>query len=164
VLYTSDANQISLPIAVLVNKNSASAAELLACAIKDYGKGTLVGTTTYGKGTMQQVFPLTDGSAVNLTIAKFYPPVSDNFDGVGVTPDISADLSEELQKKFYFLTDAEDTQLSTAVSALLIGGAQTNTSGTESAVAPGTDVASDAASAESSAAALADEARQDLQL
>ena len=55
---------------------------------------------------MQQMFALTDGSAVNLTIAKFYPPVRDNFDGVGVTPDIVSDLSEELQKKFYFMTDA----------------------------------------------------------
>ena len=169
VLYTSDANQISLPIAVLVNQNSASASELLASAIQDYAKGTIVGTTTYGKGTMQQMFALTDGSAVNLTIAKFYPPVRDNFDGVGVTPDIVSDLSEELQKKFYFMTDAEDTQLNTAISALLIGGAQTNTNSgagesTDSPAQDETGEATEESAATSSAAALADEARQDLHL
>ncbi|MGI6261357.1 MAG: S41 family peptidase [Acutalibacteraceae bacterium] len=170
VLYTSDSNQLSLPLAVLVNQNSASAAELLACAVKDYGKGTIVGATTYGKGTMQQLFALTDGSAVNLTIAKFFPPVSDNFDGVGVAPDIVAELSEDLQERFYFLTDDEDTQLKTAVSALMIGGAQTNT-GSGTSGSNGSS-AEESASAESgaegagtsSAAALEDDARQVLHL
>lgn len=168
VLYTSDSNQLSLPLAVLVNQNSASAAELLACAVKDYGKGTIVGTTTYGKGTMQQLFALTDGSAVNLTIAKFFPPVSDNFDGVGVAPDIVAELSEDLQERFYFLTDDEDTQLKTAVSALMIDGAQTNTGSSDG----GDPSAEESGSAEpgaesvetSSAAALEDSARQVLHL
>lgn len=173
LLYTSDANQITLPLAVLVNENSASASELLASAVKDYGKGTLVGTTTYGKGTMQQLFPLTDGSAINLTIAKFYPPTSDNFDGVGVTPDIVSELPAEVKENFYFMTDEEDTQLSTAVSALLIGGAETNTSsgdttedtdsaeeGTSDVEEEGSAESGDESSDTSSAAALADEARK----
>ncbi len=174
VLYTSDSNQISLPIAVLVNQNSASASELLAGAIQDYGKGTIVGTTTYGKGTMQQMFALTDGSAINLTIAKFFPPTSDNFDGVGVKPDIVAELSEELQDRFYFLTDAEDTQLSTAASALMIGGAETNTGGddlteeSQNAVSGGeTETPADSAAEGQSSvspAAMADEVRQVIHL
>ncbi|MDD6175357.1 MAG: S41 family peptidase [Firmicutes bacterium] len=171
VLYTSDANQLSLPLAVLVNQNSASAAELLACAVQDYGKGTIVGTTTYGKGTMQQLFALTDGSALNLTIAKFFPPVSNNFDGVGVSPDIVAELPEELQERFYFLTDDEDAQLKTAVSALMIGGAQTNPGSGEEGGDPGSaaeeDDPADSAPEEggtSSAAALEDAARQVLHL
>ncbi len=121
VLYTSDAKQYEKPIAVLVNENTASAAELLACAIQDYNKGTVVGTTTYGKGTMQQLFTLSDGSALNLTIAKFIPPLSENFDGVGVSPDIAIELPEELQNVFYFLTEETDVQLKAAVSVLTNG-------------------------------------------
>lgn len=122
VLYTSDSQQIDLPLAVLVNKNTASAAELLASAIKDYKKGTIIGETTYGKGTMQQLFGLSDGSALNITIAKFYPPISDNFDGIGVTPDIPIQLPDELEEQFYFLTEENDTQLKAATSALIAGG------------------------------------------
>ncbi len=121
VLYTSDAAQLDLPIAVLVNGNSASAAELLACAVRDYKKGTLVGENTYGKGTMQQTFALTDGSAISLTIAKFYPPLSNNFDGVGLKPDRQVALTEEQKEQFYFLTDDEDAQLK-AARVLLTGG------------------------------------------
>ena len=119
VLYTSDAAQLSLPIAVLVNGNSASAAELMACAIRDYKKGTLIGENTYGKGTMQQTFALTDGSAVSITIAKFNPPLSENFDGTGLMPDLQVSLTEEQKERFYFLSDAEDSQLKAAISRLL---------------------------------------------
>ena len=122
VLYTSDANHIDLPIAVLTNQKTASAAELLACAIQDYDAGVIFGETTYGKGTMQRIFPLSDGSALNLTVAKFYPPVSDNFDGVGVTPDYTVRLGETQIANFYFLTDDEDSVLKAAANHLLTGG------------------------------------------
>lgn len=122
VLYTSDAGQIDLPIAVLINKKTGSAAELLACAIKDYEKGILVGETTYGKGTIQQIFSLSDGSALNLTIAKFFPPMSDNFDGVGVTPDYIVQLTPDQEKNLYFLTDEEDSVLKAADKHLITGG------------------------------------------
>lgn len=63
-----------MPLAVLVNGNSASASEIFAGAVKDYGIGTIVGTTTYGKGVVQTIQPLTDGSAVKITIAKYFTP------------------------------------------------------------------------------------------
>ena len=67
-------NELTMPLAVLVNGNSASASEIFAGAVKDYGIGTIVGTTTYGKGVVQTIQPLTDGSAVKITIAKYFTP------------------------------------------------------------------------------------------
>lgn len=115
VLYTSDASQISLPMAVLTNQNTASAAELFTSALKDYGKAKSVGTKTYGKGTMQTIFDLNDGTALDLSIAYFYPPKSSNFEGKGVLPDIVSDLSRDKQQKFYELSDSEDDQLQAAL-------------------------------------------------
>jgi carboxyl-terminal processing protease len=123
VLHTSNSAQLDLPIAVLVNENSASGAELLAAAIQDYAKGKVIGMQTYGKGTMQEIYTFTDGSALQLTVAKFYPPLSGNFDGVGVTPDIPIEQSEEAKANPYFLTDEQDTQLSAGISALIVTGA-----------------------------------------
>jgi carboxyl-terminal processing protease len=117
-LYTSDANQINLPMAVLINQNSASAAELFAAALKDYKKAKTVGSITYGKGTMQQIFDLNDGTALDLSVALFYPPTSDNFEGKGVTPDIAVDLSQAKLVNFYSLTEAQDDQLQAALSYL----------------------------------------------
>ena len=124
VLYTSDSRQIDLPMSVLMNEGTASAAELFASALRDYNKkATLVGTTTRGKGTMQKMFPLTDGSALNITVAKFNPPSSENFDGVGVLPDITITLSEEQIYNFHTLTEDTDPQLLAAVTALALTGA-----------------------------------------
>ncbi len=116
VLYNSDANQINLPMAVITNQNTASAAELFAAALKDYGKAKTVGTVTYGKGTMQQIFDLGDGTALDLSIAYFYPPKSDNFEGKGVQPDIPVQLSEQKQENFYTLSHDDDDQYLAAVS------------------------------------------------
>lgn len=116
VLYTSDKNQINLPMAVLTNQNTASAAELFTAAIKDYKKAVSVGTKTYGKGTMQQIIDLNDGTALDLSIAYFYPPKSGNFEGKGVTPDIPVALSTEKQQNFYSLPEDEDDQLQAAIS------------------------------------------------
>jgi carboxyl-terminal processing protease len=86
--YTSDKNCIDCPIAVLINGNSASASEIFAGAIKDYSYGTLIGTTTYGKGIVQTIYPLEDGSAIKLTTAKYYTPNGNYIHGVGIDPDI----------------------------------------------------------------------------
>ncbi len=111
VLANSDAQEISLPMFVLTNSQTASAAELFAQAIKDYNKGVTVGTLTYGKGLMQTIYKLSDGSAIDVTIAKYNPPKSENFDGVGVKPDYEVKLTPDQEKKFYDLTDTTDPQI-----------------------------------------------------
>jgi carboxyl-terminal processing protease len=116
VLYTSDASQINLPMAVITNQNTASAAELFTAALKDYGKAKSVGTVTYGKGTMQEICDLGDGTALDLSVAYFYPPTSDNFEGKGVEPDIPVQLSEQKQENFYSLSEDDDDQLQAAIS------------------------------------------------
>lgn len=82
------------PIVLLVNENSASASEILAGAIKDRKAGTLVGTTTFGKGVVQRTFDLPDGSAVKITIAKYYTPNGNYIHGIGIEPDIKVELDE----------------------------------------------------------------------
>ncbi len=112
----SDAECVDLPMMVLVNSSTASAAELFSSALRDYGKAKLVGETTYGKGTMQTIMPLYDGSAISVSSSMYSPPVSDNYEEVGVVPDIKATLPDELKNKSIFLlTDDEDTQLAAAI-------------------------------------------------
>lgn len=87
--YTSDGDTyIDMPIAVLINEDSASASEILAGAVKDYEYGTLIGTTTFGKGIVQTIFPLSDGDAVKLTTAKYFTPNGNYIHEVGIDPDI----------------------------------------------------------------------------
>lgn len=87
--FTSDGDSyMELPIAVLINEDSASASEILAGAIKDYEYGTLIGTTTFGKGIVQTIFPLPDGDAVKLTTAKYFTPNGNYIHEVGIEPDI----------------------------------------------------------------------------
>ena len=85
--YDSDADMLGLPLVVLVNGYSASSSEIVTGAIKDYGVGTIMGTTTYGKGVVQRVLPLGDGSGMKVTIAKYYTPNGYNIHGVGIEPD-----------------------------------------------------------------------------
>jgi len=106
-------------MAVLINGSTASAAELFAAALNDYDKATLVGTTTYGKGTMQSVMRLPDNSAVSISTDMYNPPYSENYEGVGVTPDIEVRLDEALEgKNIYTITDTEDNQLQAAIKLL----------------------------------------------
>ncbi len=85
----SDAEHyLDLPMAVLINGNSASSSEIFAGAIRDYDYGILIGTTTYGKGIVQTVRPLTDDSAIKLTTAKYFTPKGENIHGKGIEPDI----------------------------------------------------------------------------
>lgn len=89
VEYSCDGDhEIRIPLVVLVNGNSASASEILAGAIKDYEKGVLVGTTTFGKGIVQRILPLTDGTAIKLTVSAYYTPKGNNIHNIGIEPDI----------------------------------------------------------------------------
>lgn len=110
-------NELNMPLAVLVNGNSASASEIFAGAIKDYGIGTIVGTTTYGKGVVQTIQPLSDGSAVKITIAKYYTPKGNDINKKGIEPDVEADLPEG-SEDWSTLTHEEDTQLQSALKEL----------------------------------------------
>lgn len=124
--YASDGLSVpsDMPIAVLTSEHTASAGELFASALKDYArKGlldvTLVGTVTYGKGTMQSLLELPEGRATTISIAYYNPPYSDNYEGDGVTPDILSVLSDEAAlKSLYQLTLEEDTQLTDAIAVL----------------------------------------------
>ena len=107
---TSDAeNYFAGDMAVLVNENSASASEIFAGAIKDYGVGTLIGTQTFGKGIVQSLFPLEDGSAVKITVSRYYTPSGNNIHEVGITPDIIVEADRE---------SLEDVQLLKAIEVL----------------------------------------------
>lgn len=115
----SDAACISMPMAVLVNEGTASAAELFTSALQDYKLATVIGTTTYGKGTMQTVVSLPDGSGITISYRMYNPPFSDNYEGIGVVPDIELPLDETLaEKNFYKITDEEDNQLQAAIKAV----------------------------------------------
>ena len=116
--YKSDEeHQFNKPLAVLINKNSASASEIFAGAVKDYGVGTLVGTTTFGKGIVQQIISMDDGTAMKLTISKYYTPKGNNIHGIGIEPDVEIDLTDELKKNLDF-TKEEDNQLQKAIEVL----------------------------------------------
>ena len=108
--YTCDGqNEIDIPVVVLVNQYSASASEILAGAIKDYNLGKLVGKTTYGKGIVQRIFDLKDGTAVKLTVSSYFTPNGINIHGVGIEPDVEVEYDGEAYAK-----DKTDTQLDKA--------------------------------------------------
>lgn len=108
--YTCDGETpIDIPLVVLVNENSASASEIFAGAVHDYGVGTLVGTNTYGKGIVQKTFPFTDGSAVKMTIAYYYTPNGTCIHGKGIAPDVEVELPEDA---------TEDVQLQKALETI----------------------------------------------
>lgn len=104
-------NEIQVPMVVLVNDYSASASEILAGAIQDYGKGILMGTQTYGKGIVQRVIALSDGSAVKLTISHYYTPNGRNIHEVGIEPDVIVEFDGEA-----YYNDGFDNQLEEAVT------------------------------------------------
>jgi len=118
--YKSDGkHQFQKPLAVLINENSASASEIFAGAIKDYGIGTLVGTTTYGKGIVQRIVNLDDGTAVKLTIAKYYTPNGNDIHGKGIEPDVEVELNDNLKQKTE-IEKEEDNQLQKAIEILSV--------------------------------------------
>ena len=116
--YRSDGKHtFDLPLVILVNEYSASASEIFAGAVKDYGIGTLVGTTTYGKGIVQRLFPLPDGTAVKMTIAKYYTPDGNDIHKVGIEPDVEVELDESLRQQSV-ISREEDNQLKKALEIL----------------------------------------------
>ena len=106
-----------LPLAVLINGNSASASEIFAGAIQDYGIGTIVGTTSFGKGIVQSVIPLYDQSAVKLTVSKYYTPNGVCIHGTGIAPDVEVELNEEV-KNLVVIPTEDDNQLQKAVETV----------------------------------------------
>ena len=115
----SDASELDMPMCVLVNSSTASAAELFSSALQDYDKAELVGTVTYGKGTMQTIIRLADNTGLGISYRMYNPPYSDNYEGVGVQPDYVVEMDESVaDKNIYKITDAEDTQLQKAIELL----------------------------------------------
>lgn len=117
---TSDAHCLDIPMAVLVNSESYSAAEFFAAALKDYEAATVIGEQTYGKGYFQQTYPLSDGSAVGLSVGKYYTPKGNNLAGIGVAPDKEVLVDEETFLQIYYgnLDWTEDPQILAAVELL----------------------------------------------
>ena len=119
VTYTSDANEIDLPMVVLANENTASAAELFTCALRDYGKAEIVGKKTFGKGCGQSGKQLSDGSVVFITTFLYNPPYSESYDGIGIFPDYEVDLSEEWRdENLFFVPHDQDDQLVKAIALI----------------------------------------------
>ena len=109
-----DEKMLTVPLAVLINGNSASASEIFAGAIQDYQIGTVVGTTSFGKGIVQKVIPLSDGTAIKLTISKYYTPKGRNIHGTGIKPDVEIDLDAEMKKEVTVPIE-KDNQLQEAI-------------------------------------------------
>lgn len=105
----SDANFLDMPMVVLQNENSASASEIFAGAIQDFRAGKIVGTQSFGKGIVQSIIPLSDGSAVKLTVEKYYTPKGVNIHGKGITPDVKVEISKDGKK---------DNQLQKAIEVI----------------------------------------------
>ena len=106
---TSDAKALNMPMVVIQNENSASASEIFAGAIQDFKTGTIIGTRSFGKGIVQQMWPLNDGSAIKLTVEKYYTPSGKNIHGKGITPNVEVKASTKGNK---------DVQLNKAIEIL----------------------------------------------
>lgn len=115
-VYNSDKNEIKLPMCVLINSNSASASEVLAGALKDHKKATLIGEKSFGKGVVQTIFNLSDKSALKLTTAEYYTPSGICIHKKGIKPDYNVELTTN--KNVMILDISEDTQLQKAIELL----------------------------------------------
>lgn len=120
VLGMSDENELNIPMVTITNKNTASAAELFVCDLKDYDKAKQVGQTTYGKGVLQTTKRFSSGNAVKITTAYFNPAESENFDKVGVKPDLEIDLDQNKEELYLKgqLELRDDDQYQAALSIL----------------------------------------------
>ena len=114
---SDEEHKITLPMAVLINENSASASELFSGAIKDYGIATIIGKTSYGKGVIQSIFRLSDGSGMKFTTEEYLTPKKNHINGIGVEPDIEVDIPKSAYKDG-ILEREEDTQLQKAIEVL----------------------------------------------
>lgn len=125
IVYTMDKNgkkeehlcdgkhPLDLPLVVLTNAYSASASEILTGAVKDHGVGTIMGTTTFGKGIVQKIIPMSDGSAIKLTSSKYYTPNGVCIHGVGIEPDIVVEFDADA-----YYNDGVDNQLNAAIDEI----------------------------------------------
>lgn len=112
-----DGHEVDVPMAVLINGNSASASELFTGALQDYGVAIVVGTQSFGKGIVQNLIPLGDGTAIKLTTSRYYIPSGICIHGEGIKPDVEVELDEDLKGKAE-VELSEDNQLSAAIEAL----------------------------------------------
>ncbi len=115
-VYTSDQDAVGLPMAVLVNADSISAAEFFAAALQEYGKAVIVGEQTIGKGYSQQNYELSDGSALHLSDQEYFTPNGKSLIGTGIQPDVPSSAPEGFD--LYFADEQEDAQLQAALAAL----------------------------------------------
>ncbi len=116
--YSSEAKDITMPMAVLVDSDTAGYGELFACDLRDFGKAFLIGEKTAGRAAVQETFELSDGGAVVLTTSKMLPYISESFDGEGLTPDNEVFLPGALKDNLSTLEREDDTQLQAALSML----------------------------------------------
>lgn len=117
-VYKSKKGELELPMCVLINEQSASASELVAGALRDYNKATLIGKKTYGKGVVQSIFDLGDETALRLTIAKYYTPSGECIHGKGISPDIEVDLPQGVSISQNDKEIKNDTQLDAAIEEM----------------------------------------------
>jgi carboxyl-terminal processing protease len=109
--------KIKVPMAVLINGQSASASEIFAGTLQDYDTATIIGTTSFGKGIVQKVIPLSDGTAVKLTISKYFTPSGRNIHGTGIVPDIEIEMDESMKNEITVPID-KDNQLQEAIKMI----------------------------------------------
>lgn len=116
--FPSDSDCVVLPMLVLVNGNTSGPAELFACDLRDFGKAELIGTTTKGVGTMQEVHQFSDGSAVVLTVAEILPYKSESYNGVGLKPDYEISMTSEQIAQIGIMKDEDDPHIQKALDLL----------------------------------------------
>ena len=116
--FNSRGDYLGIPMVVLINGNSASASEVLAGAIQDHGVGTIIGEQSFGKASVQDFFPLPDGSAIRITIATYYTPNGQAINNYGLTPDIIVEMDPFLSARLSQIERYEDVQLMEAISYL----------------------------------------------
>jgi carboxyl-terminal processing protease len=118
-VYESDANEVTGEMIVLADGNTASAGELFTSALRDYEKATIIGTKTYGKGCGQSFHPLSNGGFITVTSFFYNPPFGENYDGIGIYPDIEVELPKEYKNtNTLIIPKGSDTQLSAAIAEL----------------------------------------------
>ncbi len=116
--FSSDSESVSYPMTVLVNSGTSGGAELFACDLRDFSMAQIVGVKTAGNGTMQRIFELSDGGAVALTVAKINPYKSESFNGTGLEPDYTVELSAEQNARLAMLAKEDDAQYQKAAELL----------------------------------------------
>lgn len=118
VLYHSDSAECDLPMVVLQNANTASAAELFSASLRDFGKAAIVGTQSYGKGVMQSTYELSDGSAISITTAKLYPNSMVSFHEIGIAPSHEVTMTKQQEQQVQMGDHTDDPQLMKALEIL----------------------------------------------